>query len=831
MLRIAPVLCALALPAAAQATFIPLNGQIWDGNGGPLLSGQVYHIVSTGGGCGVSVPLGQTLTIQPGAIVKIAGCFLNRGTIFALGTSQSRIVFTSVHDDTAGGDTNGNGTLTVPQPGDWSSTDFGGTVTCEWCDWFYGGPPTGAAFDLRNSNHVFRDNRFRFFGNDVLRGAADVTVERCLFEDINGIPVVDLAFPKLPQFVDNTAVNCAGGEYARIADGRFFGGNLTLDPRYSINGSGVFVLDMSFSISPRIPQGTHLTLPAGTVLKMDSGAAITSDGGRLVAQGTPAQPVVITSLFDDAFGGDTQNDGNATTPAPGDWTGLQLFVGDTSDLDFAILRYGGQAGSPPATVHLSGSSATLDSCTVEHGSANGIASRSPGTPFAQIRDCQLLGNAGLGFFNFQWGLLESCTDNVASGNLGGDHFHVLPERPAVPIEIGPRNLSGRVLVVSGATTISSSGSLTLPPGIVLKYPNRYVNCFSVNSGGALHLRGTAREPIVLTSLADDSVGGDTNGDGNATQPAPNQISVVRLGGGGIASLESVRMRYGSTRIVENLDPNTVLRRVRVEHGLGDAFVLQSAGVYENLVAFDCGGTGIEIRGTGFDLLHATVVGNGGNGIEQIGLGANVANSIVWGNGGVAFQNVTPALVSFCNGDAALAGTAGNIFAPPLFVDEAGGDLRLTGGSPCLNRAGLALARTVGADFDEHSRISSPDLVRGARPDMGAFERHPFEMSVAGDPLVGGALQFGIQGPAGLGSFFVGYPATSELYVPGIGVYLAGAPGDLLPGTPIAIGGSATLPIPNAPGLAGLSFAVQGIGITLGATPRAAFTNVERMTLR
>lgn len=113
--------------------------------------------------------------------------------------------------------------------------------------------------------------------------------------------------------------------------------------------------------SPYVVTGTinvqspaTLTIEPGVVVKFQSGANLLAQAGAtLTAVGTSSNPIIFTSIKDDSAAGDTNEDGTATTPAPGDWNSLG-FTGYTDiygghaafgSLQHAQVRYGQQVTS------------------------------------------------------------------------------------------------------------------------------------------------------------------------------------------------------------------------------------------------------------------------------------------------------------------------------------------------------------------------------------------------------------------------------------------------------------------------------------------------------
>ncbi|MDP3696429.1 MAG: hypothetical protein Q8R55_00145, partial [Candidatus Taylorbacteria bacterium] len=102
--------------------------------------------------------------------------------------------------------------------------------------------------------------------------------------------------------------------------------------------------------------------------------------------------------------------------------------------------------------------------------------------------------------------------------------------------------TGEVYVVYGYVSVEPGAKLTIEPGTIVKF--NYEASLTVL--GELTANGAPDSKIYFTAVRDDTVGGDTNGDGSATSPAIGDWSKISVFADGIVNLNHSLVRFGGT---------------------------------------------------------------------------------------------------------------------------------------------------------------------------------------------------------------------------------------------------------------------------------------------
>ena len=138
-----------------------------------------------------------------------------------------------------------------------------------------------------------------------------------------------------------------------------------------------------------------------------------------------------------------------------------------------------------------------------------------------------------------------------------------------------------LLRVSADLTIANGATVTVQAGAVIKGE---MTSSRLNLYGTLLVQGTAASPVYLTSLKDDTVGGDTNNDSTATAPAKGDWGQLYVNSGGRLEMAYAEVRYGGngtysypSNIALYDNATAILDRTTVRDSANDGIRLYATG--------------------------------------------------------------------------------------------------------------------------------------------------------------------------------------------------------------------------------------------------------------
>ncbi|TWT79454.1 hypothetical protein CA13_08550 [Planctomycetes bacterium CA13] len=714
-----------------------INGFTWSGNGingmqvdaGPLQKDLTWNnpeVVYRPDG-DITVPTGTTLAIDAGQIVKPFGAnthlFVN-GTLDITGTVEDPVVFTSIHDDTHGGDTNGDADATSPLPGHWARIqmrDDSINNRIDYAEFHFGGHYFGhmvqaIATDLAVSNSKFVNSE-----TDGLRlDGSDAIITENFFEN-NANAAISMDLNSNPDI-----------------NGFTWSGN-------GINGmqvdAGPLQKDLTWN-NPEVvyrPDG-DITVPTGTTLAIDAGQIVKPFGanthlfvnGTLDITGTVEDPVVFTSIHDDTHGGDTNGDADATSPSPGHWARIQMRDDSINNrIDYAEFHFGG---------HYFGHMVQAIATDLSVSNSKFVSSETDGLRLDDT-DAVITNNFFENNANAAISMDLNSNPDINGFTWLGNGIN------GMQVDAGP--LQKDLTWNNPEVVYRPDGDITVPAGLMLTVDaGQIVKPFGTNLQfyvrGILDITGTASDPVVFTSIYDDTHGGDTLGDGDASMPSPGQWARILLLDGSVDShIEHAEFHYGGHYFGAMVQADASV--VTIENSLfrnseTNAIVGSNNASVDatSCLVFDNVGSGVVAASGAFVTVVNNTIDRNSRGILSRGTTSNVnlVNSVVSFNtqgvvsesGGTVtmqFNDVfNPDGTNFVGVDDP-TGTDGNISADPKYIDAINARYQLLSGSAVIDAANGDLAPAT--DYDGNLRFDDPGIANigiGAEPwyDLGAFER-------------------------------------------------------------------------------------------------------------
>ena len=463
----------------------------------------------------LAIAAGNVVTVDPGVVLKFqnnnSGFLTINGALKSIGTESNKIIFTSINDDSAGGDTNNNGTSTTPGASDWQGLDFTGTASdteniMKNCEVRYSGYYYFYTSVRITDCRVVMDStlvNFCYWGAVGIFGTANPEITNCQFYNLNNAPIYMDMFSN-PTFSGNTVANLP-----RIGL-RIRGGNIegTIPVR---NFAGYDNISYIIEEEMTVPNTKELIIPDGLSFK---GNGLWRIRGKLNVQGTSVNPVVFSAQEDDLYGSpkDMQQNGNTTPGNGGNYFIFYDESDDASTIENALFRY-----SATIPIQTNNASPKILNTTFRNIAFEGVSLAGSSAP--TINNCTFDNIA----FPFRISLVTYPAETAGNAITGstGRAIRVVNETLTQNATLVKREFAGiaNIPYAFQNYTVGTAAILTIKPGVVCKFvQNGYMN---VQNGLIAKGGGTTDSTIVFTADRDDFYGGDTYGDGDSNLPNNN----------------------------------------------------------------------------------------------------------------------------------------------------------------------------------------------------------------------------------------------------------------------------------------------------------------------